>query len=136
VKLVATYPIDAEVIKSCCGQPVLAQTIHGDVVVGVLDRVEDGMAYFKPLSLPEASVQTLHENIRKKAGKLPKRKGKKSKKIVILNSADGKKAKTAAFGFPWYGGFGYGGYGYGAGLALALPLFLLAALFVSPFLWW
>lgn len=136
MKLVATYPIDVEVVKPYCGQPVLAQTIHGDVVVGLLDRVGDGMVYFKSLSLPEASVQTLRENIRKNAGKWTKHKGKKAKNIVILNSTDGKKAKTAAFGFPWYGGFGYGGFGYGAGLALALPLFLLAALFVTPFLWW
>lgn len=133
MRLVATYPIQADVIHPFCGQTVLAQTIHGDVIVGVLDGVKDGMAYFKPLSLPQASVQQVRKRIRQQMK--GKRKANRRHDIVILNRDGKAKAKTAGFGYPWYGFGGFGRFGgLGAGLALALPLFLLTALFVSPFL--
>lgn len=134
MKLVATYPVQEDVLHPYCGQTVLAQTVHGDVIVGVLDCVRDGMAYFKPVSLSRANVKNVQNRIRKKIK--TRGKGKRPKQIVILNQAGKTKAKTAAFGYPGFGFGGFGGFGFGAGLALALPLFLLTALFVSPFLWW
>lgn len=132
MQLIASYPVQADAIKSYCGQPVLAQTINGDVIVGVLDRVEDGMAHLTVVPVPNAQVQSVKNQVRNQMKK--KRKGKSPKRIVVLNSTE--KAKTAAFGYPGFGFGGYGGYGYGAGLALALPLFVLTALFLSPFIWW
>lgn len=134
MQLIASYPVQADIINPYCGQTVLAQTVNGDMIVGILDRVEDGMAHFRMVAVPDAKVQHVRNQIRnnmKKTGK-----GKKTRRIVVLNGAEKTKAKTAAFGYPGYGYGGFGGYGYGAGLALALPLFLLTALFVSPFLWW
>jgi len=136
VKLIATCPVEADAVKPYCGQPVLAQTIHGDVVVGVLDRVADGIVWLKPLGLPEASVRSLSQTNRKN-GKAPgRRKNGKPGRVVILNGEKPKKAATSLFGVPGFGpfGFGYGPFGYRAGWALALPLFVLLALFTLPFI--
>lgn len=135
MKLIATCPVEADAVRPYCGQPVLAQTIHGDVVVGVLDRVADGMVWLKPLGLPEASVRSLRQTIRKGGKATGRRKGGKPGRVVILNGERTKKAGTSLFGVPGSGpfGFGYGPFGYRAGLAFALPLFVLLALFALPF---
>lgn len=143
MQLIASYPIHQEVCRSYLGKPVMAVTVDGSTITGVLDRVENGYAYFKPFNAaPNVYTQDAknHINITNS-----KNKGKKirSKSQVIKTRAVAPPyappygaAPYGAYGAPYSGagpvrrGFGFG---LGAGLGFAVPLLLLGSLFLFPF---
>jgi hypothetical protein len=129
--LVASYPIQADLLKPYYGQPILAVTHHGDTVAGVIDCVKDGHIIMKPLDYSAAQIQSAYTQ-----PKLKKiTKGKKGKRLVLVKDK-GEKAKVNFFPGYGYPGFGYPGYGFGFGLGdglgFAIPLILLASLFAFP----
>lgn len=86
------------------------------------------MLYFKPIQpvLPAAAIRSV-KNVLKRHPK-PKALGKDKQKTrnLAVTGNSLKKANVSLF----YPGFGFG---LGAGFGFALPLFLLASLFASPF---
>ncbi|CAM4472223.1 hypothetical protein [Paenibacillus tarimensis] len=132
--MIACHPIIEDAIQPHCGRTVMAMTHSGDLFTGVMDRIQDGVVYFKPAAgIPQAAVQ----QFQKQAAAHPavKRLRKRRNRKALTSGNKTKKAGTQAFGlgYPGYG-YGYPGYGYpGYGLGLAIPLFILAALFAAPF---
>lgn len=108
MNLLCSYPVQADAVLPYSNKPIVAMTTSGEWVPGVIDGVRDGVLYLKPVS-KEVGVAMIQRAKKYNKSKLPARN----------------KAKTKAFGFPYYP--------YASGLAIALPLFLLAALFAFPF---
>lgn len=134
MQLIASYPVQPDVCRSYIGKPVMAVTVHGDTITGVLHEVNNGYAYFRPL---DAAPNVYTQNAKKKMNKPnDKKKGKK-----INSKAQALKTRAVASPYPYAGAGAVGrgpvgrgfGFGVGAGLGFAVPLLLLSSLFLFPF---
>ncbi|XEC94844.1 hypothetical protein AB6A23_26780 [Paenibacillus tarimensis] len=132
MKLISQYPCTAELIQPYCGRQVVAVTHYGDTITGVIDRVSDGIVYFRPAGAPQAAIRSMQRKVlsHSKVRKIRSKKKATNRNITISGKLSGK-AKTSAWGFGYPGfGFGFPGFGLGAAaLAFTIPLILLAALF-------
>lgn len=110
MQLIAQYPIQEAQLMPHIGRCVAACTHEGDTFCGIIDRMEGGNIYFRPLGAGGAAVQSIQQN-------------PQVKKMMDLakNSSLGK-ATTSAWG-PW----GWGGWWW--------PLWGLTALWLLPFFW-
>lgn len=101
-------PIAENDIRGHIGKPVCAVLRDGSCFYGTISDIKDGHLYLSGSYRGPANVST---------------KAKKTK-----NTASKSKQKASTSGY--YPGYGYG-FGYGS--SIAIPLFLLALLFATPF---
>lgn len=117
MQLIAHHPLTEAVVHPHCGRPVAAMLANGDVVCGVLHKVENGHIYMTPIHhMPTAAVAQIKNQVSAQM---------KMTKLPAPSVRHSGQAKINAWGFgPWGWGWGW-----------IFPLFFLTALFTFPFFW-